>query len=194
MKLKTVIISILVVLSLTISAARAEPFKVPSMGETESGTMIVDYKEGGTKWTADWTTEQFTENGENYFKITFEGKGLLYPFSENATWVSESVFKAQGSFYPVSTTSTVKNTRGEIINTDTKTLDLDKGEATFVRKDFIGDDSLNKTFDFKSDTLVVEGVFMALRNLPFESGDDFKAGFLSNEPELYKVEFKQTGN
>lgn len=193
MKLKSVIIPFIAALILSALPVHAEPFKVPPMSVKESGTMIVDYKDGGTKWTADWTAEQFTQNGENFLKITFKGKGLLYPFSENATWVSESIFKAQDSFYPISTTSTVKNMSGVIINTDKKTLDLELGTATFEREDFKGDDSLKEIYDFTPDTLIMEGVFMALRTLPFQSGDDLKAGLLSNEPELYNVEFKQRG-
>ncbi len=193
MKLKTVIISLTAALLLSVLAVHAEPFKVPPMSAKESGTMVVDYKDGGTKWTADWTAEQFTQNGENFLKITFKGKGLLYPFSENATWVSESIFKAQDTFYPISTVSTVKNMSGEIINTDKKTLDLELGTAIFERIDPKGDDSLKETYDFTPGTLIMEGVFMALRTLPFQSGDNLKAGLLSNEPELYNVEFKQKG-
>ena len=193
MKLKTVIIPLAVVLFLTILESRAEQFKVPPMRVKESGTMVVEYKDGGTKWTADWTAEQFTQDGENFLKLTFKGKGLLYPFSENATWVSESIFKAQDTFYPISTVSTVKNMRGEIINIDKKTLDLELGTATFEREDFKGDGSLKKTYDFTPDTIIMEGVFMALRTFPFQSGDGIKAGFLSNEPKLYNVEFKQKG-
>lgn len=193
MSLKTLYISLTAALLLTVLAANAEPFKVPPMSAKESGTMIVDYKEGGTKWTADWTAEQFTQNGENFLKLTFEGKGLLYPFSENATWVSESIFKADGSFYPISTNSTVKNMSGEIINTDKKTIDLELGTATFERNNIDGEGSLTETFDFTPETLIVEGVFMALRTFPFQSGDKVKAGFLSNEPELYNVEFKLKG-
>jgi len=193
MKLKTITILFTAALLLSILEVRAEPFKVPPMSAKESGTMVVEYKEGGTKWTADWTTEQFTRDGENFLKLTFEGKGLLYPFSENVTWVSESIFKAQDTFYPISTVSTVKNTRGEIINIDKKTLDPKLRTVTFERENLKGDGSLIKTYDFTPDTLIMEEAFMALRTFPFQSGDSIKAGFLSNEPELYNVEFKRKG-
>lgn len=193
MKLKTLILSLVVALLLSSPLAISETFKLPPMGQKESGTLVVDYKDGGNKWTADWTTEQYKENGADYINIKFTGSGLLYPFSENVTWVSESIFKADGRMIPVSSVSTVKNTKGEVITVEEKSFDTELGTATFKREDMHGDDLLTKTFDFNQSTLTVEDIFMILRTLPFMSGEEVKVKFLSNEPELYKIELKQRG-
>lgn len=193
MKLKPLILSLSVALLVSVQFAISETFKLPPMGNKESGTLVVDYKEGGNKWTADWTTEKYQENGTDYIKIIFNGKGLLYPFSENVTWVSESIFKADGRMIPVSSVSTVKNTKGEIITVEEKSFDMELEQATFKRENIQGDDSLTKTFDFNSKTLTVEDIFMILRQLPFGTSEDLKTKFLSNEPELYKIELKQRG-
>lgn len=193
MKLVTLYISLIFTFVLTVSAVNAETPVLPTMGQKESGTMIVDYKDGGTKWTADWTAEQYKENGVNHLRITFTGKGLLYPYSENVTWVSDSIFKAQGYLYPVSSVSTVKNTKGDVVTIEKKSFDPELETATFEREELAGGDTLNESFDFTPGTLIVEDIFMALRSLPFASGEDVKARFLSNEPELYNIELKQRG-
>ena len=41
--------------------------------------------------------------------------------------------------------------------------------------------------------MIVEGIVLALRSLPFGTDETVKAQFLTNEPELYNVEFKQKG-
>lgn len=193
MKLKSLVLSLIGALLLSSLSANSETFPLPDMGTMESGTLVVDYKEGANKWTADWTTEQYKENGTDYIEIKFTGKGLLYPFSENVTWVSESIFKADGSLIPVSSVSTVKNTKGEVITVEEKSFDHELGRATFEREDYQDDDSLKKTFDFNKHTLTVEDIFMNLRTLPFAGGEKVKAKFLSNEPELYKIELEQRG-
>ena len=172
----------------------AEPFKVSPMSAKESGTMVVEYKEGGHKrWTAYWTTEQFTRNGENFLRLTMNGAGLTYPFSKSMTWESVSVWKAEDTFYPIRSFTTFKDMSGKLIRTDKMILDMELGTATFERQVFSGDGSLMESFGFTPETLIVDGVVLALRTLPFITGEDVEANFLTNEPELYKVEFKQRG-
>jgi hypothetical protein len=193
MKFKTASITFAAALILICASALAEPFKVPPMSAKESGTMVVEYKEGGNRWTADWTTERYDQNGESFLRLTINGVGLTYPYSENMTWVTETVWKAGDTFYPVRSITTIKDMTGKLVRTDTNTLDLEEGKATFERQEASGNGSVSETFDFTPDTLIVDGIVMALRNLPFGTGEDFRAKFLTNEPELYNVEFKQLG-
>lgn len=193
MKLKTVYIPLTAVLVLICVSALAEPFKVPPMSAKENGTLVTKYKEGGRRWTADWTTERFVENGVNFLRLTMNGVGLTYPFSESMTWESVSVWKAEDTFYPIRSFTTFKDMSGKLVRTDKKDLDMELGTAIYERQYFSGDGSLKETYDFTPETLIVDGVVMALRTLPFITGEDVKAYFLTNEPELYKVKFKQKG-
>ena len=143
----------------------AEPFKVPPIIPNEKGTIVTEYKDGGLRWKADWKTDIYIENGETKFKLVIKAKGLTSPFRKDMTWRSVSIWKAEDEFIPLESETRIKDLRG----------------------------NLRKQYDITSDTLIVEGIVYALRTLPFGTDGTTKAKILSNEPELYNVEFKERG-
>jgi len=171
----------------------AEPFKVPPMSQREEGTIVTTYKEGGPRWKADWTSELYVENKEPRFKLVFKAKGLTSPFSEDMTWESISVWKAGGDFIPLESETRIKDMSGELVRIDKKSFDPKEGTAVFEREDLSGNASLKKEYDITSNALILEGIVYALRSLPFSTQESIKEKLLTNEPELYKVEFRQRG-
>jgi len=171
----------------------AEPFEVPPMGHKEEGTIVTTYKEGGIRWKADWISERYVENGEPEFKLVFKAKGLTSPFSEDMTWEYISVWKAEEDFTPLESETRIKDMSGKLVRIDKKNFDQAKGTAVFEREDLSDSGSIKKQYDITTGTLILEGMVYALRSLPFSTQGSIKAQLLTNEPELYKVEFKQKG-
>ncbi|HVY55128.1 MAG TPA: hypothetical protein VHC46_05165, partial [Thermodesulfobacteriota bacterium] len=68
------------------------------MGKKEGGEFVVTYKEGGTRWKADWTDEEITENGETKVRIKLTGQGIRYPYTNDTKWESEALWKTGSSF------------------------------------------------------------------------------------------------
>ena len=78
------------------------------MSKKEEGSFVVTYKEGGTRWKADWTDEEYTENGETRVKTVLKGQGLRYPYANDTKWESVSVWKTGSSFTPVESSTEVR--------------------------------------------------------------------------------------
>ena len=171
----------------------AEPFKTPPMSQIEEGTIVTSYKEGGLRWKADWKTDIFVENGETKFKLVFNAKGLTSPFSRDMTWRSVSIWKAEDEFVPLESETKIKDLNGNVVMINKKKFNHKKNTAVFEREDLERDSYTRKHYDITSDTLIIEGVVYALRTLPFGTNKSIKAKLLTNEPELYKVEFIQKG-
>ncbi|MEQ9619160.1 MAG: hypothetical protein RIG61_08310 [Deltaproteobacteria bacterium] len=166
---------------------------VPPLSKKEEGSFVTFYKEGGKRWEAKWEMEEFEENGVRMIRITMNAEGLTSPFTRDMKWESVSVWRADGSFTPLKAETEIRDMEGNPVMTEEKTIDTQNGTATFTRKDYEGDGSLEKQFGVSPDLLIVEGLVVALRSLPFKSGGTIKTQFLTNEPELYNVEFKQSG-
>ncbi|MEX0999253.1 MAG: hypothetical protein WD000_04765 [Thermodesulfobacteriota bacterium] len=186
----TVILTILI--SFGISSL-AEPFKVPPIMPNEKGTIVTEYKDGGLRWKADWKTEVYVENGETKFKLVLNAKGVTSPFSLEMTWRSVSIWKAEDEFIPLESDTKIKNLSGYVAMIDKKKFNHKKDTAVFEREDLQLDSYKRTHYDITSDTLIVEGIVYALRTLPFGTNNIVKAKILSNEPELYNVEFQQRG-
>lgn len=185
-----VIISIVFFNSALLSA---EPFKVPTMESTEKGTITTEYVDGGVRWKADWKTDVYTEDGEKKFKITFKAKGVTSPFAFETTWQSVAVWKAEDEFIPIESETRIKDLSGKLVMVDQKKFNHKNETAVFSREDLYLDSYKRKLYDITPDTLIVEGISFALRTLPFGTENIVKAKILSNEPELYSVEYKQSG-
>ena len=171
----------------------AEPFKVPPIIPNEKGTIVTEYKDGGLRWKADWKTDIYIENGETKFKLVIKAKGLTSPFRKDKTWRSVSIWKAEDEFIPLESETRITDLRGNLIMIDKKKFNHKKNTAVFEREDLELNTYLRKQYDITSDTLIVEGIVYALRTLPFGTDGTTKAKILSNEPELYNVEFKEKG-
>ena len=169
----------------------AEPFKVPPINPNEKGTIVTEYIDGGLRWKADWKTDIFIENGETKFKLVFNAKGLTSPFNKDMTWRSVSIWKAEDEFIPLESETKIKDLNGNMVMIDKKKFNHKKNTAVFEREDLERDSYTRKQYDITSDTLIVEGIVYALRTLPFGTNKSVKAKILSNEPELYNVEFQQ---
>lgn len=187
---------IIVILSLIIfggTHVSADPFKVPPINPIEKGTIVTEYKDGGVRWRADWKAETYVENGEKKFKLVFDAKGITSPFTFDATWQSVAIWKAEDEFMPLESETTIKDLTGKVVMIDQKKFNHKKDTAIFSREELILDSYKRTPYDITSDTLIVEGIVYALRNLPFGTDEVVKAKILSNEPELYNVEFHQRG-
>ena len=171
----------------------SHPMSAPPMSKKEEGSFITSYKEGGTRWKATWTLDEFIENGESKVRLVLSAEGITNPFTRDMKWESVSVWKSGAAFTPVEVSTEVKDMRGKLVMTERKTVDESTGTVTFVRKDYENDGSVNESFVPDRDLLIVEGIVLALRSLPFGTDDTVKAQFLTNEPDLYNVEFKQKG-
>jgi len=186
----TVILTILT--SFGISSL-AEPFKVPPVMPNEKGTIVTEYKEGGLRWKADWKTDVYVENGETKFKLVFDAEGTTSPFSTDMTWRSVSVWKAENEFFPLESETKIKDLADNLVMIDQKKFNHKKDSAVFSREDLNLNSYKRTSYDISPDTLIVEGIVYALRTLPFGTDKTVKAKILSNEPELYNVEFQQKG-
>ncbi len=175
--------------------AFAEPFKVPPISPGERGTIVTEYKDGGVRWEADWKTELYTENGETKLRIIYNAKGATSPFSQNQrlTWQSVAIWKAEDEFIPLSSETKIKDIAGNLLMIDKKTFNHRKNTAVFAREDLQLGTYDRKLYDITPDTLIVEGITYALRVLPFATDNPVTGKILSNEPELYNVEFVERG-
>ncbi len=186
-------LSLIILMSVFFSPFTALSMSVPQLSKKEEGSMVVYYKEGGKRWEGKWVMEEFEDKGERRFRLTMNAEGLTSPFTRDMKWKNVSVWKAEENFSPVEAETEIKDMQGNLVMTEKKTFDRENGTVTFERKDFEGDNSLDKQFEITPDLLIVDGLVIALRSLPFDSGEPVKTRFLTNEPELYNVEFKQTG-
>jgi hypothetical protein len=175
------------------SSVLAESFEVPPMGTNERGTIVTEYKDGGIRWEADWRTKVYDENGVKKFKIVFDAKGVTSPFTFKSTWQSVAIWKAEDEFFPLESETTIKDLSGKVVMIDQKKFDHKRNTATFSREDLILNTYKRTPYDITPDTLIVEGIVYALRTLPFGTDKVVKGKILSNEPELYNVEFHQRG-
>jgi hypothetical protein len=181
-------------LAIIINPLSSESMGVPQMGKKEEGSFATYYKEGGKRWEGKWTMEKYEEEGETKVRIVMNARGLTSPFSKDMEWEAVSVWKeAEGKFVPVEAETVFKDTGGNVKMTENVTVDESGGGVLFTRKDHDGGESTTETFEAPPELLVVDGMVVALRALPFASGDTFETEFLSNEPEMYDVEFKQKG-
>ena len=171
----------------------ADSFKVPPMETNERGTIVTEYVDGGVRWKSDWHTEVYKENGITKFKLVFDARGVTSPFTFESTWRSEAVWKAEGDFMPLESETKIKDLSGKVVMIDQKKFNHKDGTAIFSREDLIVNTYKRTPFDITPDTLIVEGIVYALRTLPFGTEETVKGKILSNEPELYNVEFKQVG-
>ena len=171
----------------------AHPMSTPPMSKKEEGSFVVSDKEGGTRWKADWTSEEIIENGETRIKTVVRGQGIKNPFTREMRWESVSLWKSGDSFTPVESSTEVRDLQGKLVMADRTAVDEKTGAASFVREDYESNGSVSKTYETDSDVLIVEGLALALRSLPFGTDEAVKAQFLTNEPELYNIEFKQKG-
>ncbi len=167
--------------------------KFPPIIPNEKGTIVTEYKDGGLRWKADWKTDIYIENGETKFKLVIKAEGLTSPFRKDMAWRSVSIWKAEDEFIPLESETRIKDLRGNLIMIDKKKFNHKKNTAVFEREDLELNTYLRKQYDITSDTLIVEGIVYALRTLPFGTDGTTKAKILSNEPELYNVEFKERG-
>ncbi|MGB3729581.1 MAG: hypothetical protein WBA70_10075 [Thermodesulfobacteriota bacterium] len=187
------ILIILITLFLAGDPLLAEPFKVPELLPNEKGTIVTEYKDGGVRWKADWKANIYTENGEKKFKLVFEAKGITSPFTFDTTWRTVAIWKAKDEFFPLESETKIKNLSGNMVMIDQKKFNHKNDTAIFSREDLQLDSYKRTPYDITSDTLIVEGLVYALRTLPFGTDKTVKAKILSNEPELYNVEFQQRG-
>lgn len=191
--MKKHIISILFIFFICANVSVAEPFKVPPILPNEHGTIVTEYVDGGTRWKADWKAQVFEENGVKKFKLVFDAKGLTSPFSMDTTWRTVAIWKAEDEFVPLESENKIKDLNGNLIMIDEKKFNHKRGTAVFGREDLIINSYKRTPYDITPDTLIVEGLVYALRTLPFGTNKVVKAKILSNEPELYSVEFHQRG-
>ena len=175
------------------TSAHSEPLQVPPMGNKETGSFITSYKDGGVRWKADWTMEQFEENKEKRIKLVLKGKGINSPFTEETTWEAVSTWKTEAEFQPIDAVTTYRDMSGEVIMTEKKTFDSQSGVSVFERFYVQKDNKLIEQFETRSGALILEGIVLALRTLPFSTQESVTTNLLTNEPELYKVEFEQKG-
>lgn len=171
----------------------AEPFKVPALSSEEKGTIVTEYKDGGARWKADWNASTYTENGEKKFKLVFDAKGVTSPFTFETTWRTVAIWKAQDEFLPLESETKIKNLGGAEVMIDKKKFNHKRDTAMFEREDLQLNSYKRTPYDITPDTLIVEGIVYAMRTLPFGTDNVVKAKILSNEPELYNVEFQQRG-
>ncbi|MEW6144979.1 MAG: hypothetical protein AB1598_08195 [Thermodesulfobacteriota bacterium] len=163
------------------------------MSKKEEGSFVTSYKEGGTRWKATWSTEEFIEDGERRVRVVLNAEGITSPFSRDMRWKAISVWRAASGFTPLESATEVKDTKGKLVMTEKITVDDAGGTVSFARRDYEGDGTADETYVTDRNILIVEGLVLALRSLPFGTGETVKAQFLTNEPELYNVEFKQRG-
>ena len=193
--MKKYIILVFLILFAYGATSLAEPFKAPPISPGENGTIVTEYKDGGVRWTADWKTESYTEDGVTKFKIIYNAKGATSPFSrdQKLTWKSVAIWRADDKFLPLSSETVIKDMAGNVIMIDEKEFDHKKDTAVFAREDVNLSKYDRKLYDITPETLMVEGIVYALRTLPFGTDQTVTAQILSNEPELYNVEFKERG-
>ena len=190
---RDIVILVLFLLSQLMAAPQAHPMSVPPMSKKEEGSFITSYKEGGTRWKATWTLDEFIESGESKVRLVLNAQGLTNPYTRDMKWESVSVWKSGAAFTPVQAVTEVRDMQGNLVMTERKAVDDSAGTVTFVREDHENNGSVNESFETERDLMIVEGIVLALRSLPFGTDDTVKAQFLTNEPDLYNVEFKQKG-
>lgn len=191
--MKKYIITFLLIFLVYANVSLAEPFKVPPILPHEQGTIVTTYVDGDVRWKADWKADIFEENGVKKFKLVFDAKGLTSPFSMDTTWRTVAVWKAEDEFIPLESETKIKNLSGNLIMIDEKKFNHKRETAVFGREDLQLSSYKRTNYDITPDTLIVEGLVYALRTLPFGTDKVVKAKILSNEPELYNVEFHQRG-
>lgn len=193
-KITSLVYICIVLLWILIYTLPSESMDVPETGKKEEGSFVTHYKEGGKRWEGAWTMEKFEEDGETKVRIIMNAKGLTSPFSKDMEWEAVSVWReAEGNFTPLHSETNFKDTKGNVVMTEKTIVDQASGNVTFTRKAHEGGDSVTETFEASPDLLIVDGLVVALRALPFGSNETVEAEFLSNEPELYDVEFRQKG-
>jgi hypothetical protein len=184
-----------VVIACVLTAPKqAHSMSTPPMNKKEGGTLVVTSKDGSARWKANWTDEEFTDgDGGTKVRITLDGQGIRNPFTQDISWKSVAVWKIGPSFTPIESSTEVRDMHGKLIMTDRTTVDEKTGTASFTRKDYESNGSVSKTYETDGDVLIVDGLVLALRSLPFGTDKTIKTQFLTDEPELYNVEFKQKG-
>lgn len=181
------------ILAILLTSVPAIPLEPPPMSKKEGGSFVVTYKEGGARWRADWTDEKITEDGETGVRIVLKGQGIRYPYDKDTKWESVALWKTGSSFRPVESSSEVRDMKDKLVTTEKTTVDENAGTVSFGKKDYESTETVAKTYEADGDLLIVDGLVLALRSLPFGTNDTVKAQFLTGEPELYNVEFKQKG-
>lgn len=163
------------------------------MSKKEEGSFVVTYKEGGTRWKADWTDEKFTEDGVTKVRTVLKGQGIRYPYEKDTKWESVALWKTGSSFSPVESSSEVRDMKEKLVTTEKTTVDEKTGTVSFEKTDYESAEKVSKTFETDGDLLITDGLVLALRSLPFGTDETVKARFLTGEPEIYNVEFRQRG-
>ncbi len=171
----------------------SEQLDVPPLEQREEGTIMTYHKSGELKWQATWSTQKISKEEQSYLKLVLNGSGVTSPFTQETTWRAESLWNLNGGFFPVSADTVIKNTAGKTIRIEEKVFDYTKGVSKFNRQDFPSGDKFSKEYNVPMGTLIVEGIVFALRSLPFETEGTVRTSLLSNEPELYNIEFVQRG-
>lgn len=172
----------------------AEPtlIKAPVAVPSDRGAVIVSAKNGGRRWTANWTMEPFERDGKKAVRFTERGQGHVSPFTGEVRWTLESVWSAEGSLQPLNSEKIITSTAGARLAVERKRFDQTRNSVRFERQ-YADGRSETKSLSVPADTLVVEGIAGVLRFLPFDGATSFPAHVLSNEPRLYSVNFEMRG-
>jgi hypothetical protein len=169
-----------------------ELLKPPASIPAEKGTVVVFETNGKPRWSANWTMQPATVNGQKAVKFTEEGKGNYDSYPPNITWTTESVWLAGSAFQPLSVDKVVRDSNGATLTTEQKAFDLTKNVIRLTRTVANGRQE-TKTLQAPSDTLAADGLAGILRSLPFGENRNFPAHLLSNEPKIYDVTFEPRG-
>ena len=159
---------------------------------SDKGAIVVSDKNKTVRWRAEWTMDPAEWQRRKAVRFTERGQGRVNPYQQEIRWSLEAMWSADGTFRPIDFEKTINTISGELLVTERKHFDRDKGSVLFERR-FPGGRMERKTLSVPDDAMAIEGIAGVLRFLRFDPSQIFATHLLSNEPRLYNVTFEIRG-
>lgn len=183
---------LLSVFLLVASNARGFGRPVPQ-GSTESGSVVASDENGAVRWRSRWTMRDESVNGEPRVRMTEEGQGLYSGFREVVQWKTESLWSRGDVFRPLESEKVFRDPDGTPLVRERAEFDFSSGVVRFEREDLETSESRTEVFDLPPDTIAVDGIAAAIREISFDTNPSVSAHLFTPEPAIYEVTLENRG-
>ncbi len=176
-------------------AIAAAQIPAPAAIPRNHGGVIATNAKGDARWSADWTMEPWSVNGQKAVRFSETGRGIYSPFMQEVQWTLESIWLAEGNYFPLRFEKTFRTPQGRVLAVETKIFDKAAGKVTYEWRNEKGMRE-SSAFDARADILTIEGIAGILQNFPFAapgSSRKLDAHLLTNEPRLYDISIEPRG-
>jgi hypothetical protein len=173
-------------------AAFSELLKTPEFVPREKGAVVVSEANGSPRWSANWTMDPSTFNGRPAVRFTETGRGRYTPFKQEVQWSLNAVWSADGTYRPMHFEKTFRDSKGVVIETDTKDFDPATHGLKIVHEKPNASPEVRR-ISVPDDTITVEGIGGVLRALPFDQKHSFQLHLFGNDDRLWAVNIEFRG-